>query len=104
MNALALIEPSETGALSLVDTEATHTFATASKAAATQRAYREDGRAFGLWCRARGLCPLPAASQHGGRVPGFQRPFWPLCVHHWPEVQRRPLRPQAGRAGHTHLP
>ena len=35
-------------------------FAKASKAPATQRAYRSDAAIFAAWCRARGLAPLPA--------------------------------------------
>jgi site-specific recombinase XerD len=37
-------------------------FAKASKAKATKDAYASDWRIFGIWCRARGLSPLPASA------------------------------------------
>ena len=40
--------------------EALLDFAANEKAPATRHAYRQDLRAFEVWCRERGLCPLPA--------------------------------------------
>jgi integrase len=48
------------GALTLAVSEATDHFALNSKAAATQRAYRADIKAFASWCMRHGLEPLPA--------------------------------------------
>ena len=62
MNALAPIVPVN-GAITLTVSEATDAFALNSKAAATQRAYRTDMRAFAAWCRQHGLEPLPAAPE-----------------------------------------
>ncbi len=36
------------------------TYADASRAASTRRAYGQDWAAFGTWCAARGLASLPA--------------------------------------------
>jgi hypothetical protein len=52
-------------------------FAKASKAKATQDAYASDWRIFGIWCRARGLSPLPASA---AAVAAFWRTKLPPAV------------------------
>jgi site-specific recombinase XerD len=57
-----LIPLTEAGAIVAYadEQDAIRAFAENEKAASTRRAYRADFVAFEVWCRERGLCPLPA--------------------------------------------
>jgi site-specific recombinase XerD len=61
MNQVATIER-ETTVPATIEQDAARAFALNGEAPATRRAYRSDWRLFTAWCHARGLEPLPAAS------------------------------------------
>ncbi len=60
-----LIPMPAAGALVAFEAEldAVRSFAANEKSEATRRAYTSDMRSFTAWCRARDLCPLPAAPE-----------------------------------------
>jgi integrase len=60
--ALATIEAPALPAIVQGEIDTARTFARAEKSDATRKAYRSDFTIFAAWCRARGLEPLPAAT------------------------------------------
>ena len=60
--ALATIEAAALPAIVQAEIDTARTFALAEKSDATRKAYRSDFTIFAAWCRARGLEPLPAAT------------------------------------------
>jgi hypothetical protein len=75
-SAIVLASPAVSLAAVAPELASARSYAAASRAENTRRAYASDLAKFGAWCEARGLCPLPAepstvAAYYPGRGLGY---------------------------------